>query len=269
MRKLFFATLWFILICTTSAFSKYIAVLETISLKDSIVSTNEKLFITDQLRAEAVTVLSQYDFTIMTRENINVMLPPGKMLEDCEGECLVETGRNISADYVVQGRIGKFAEDLTLTVELYETGSGKLLGNVVTHNKQVQGLLTELKGKSNDLFKAIIPEQEETAPISFDYEMEDNEPKVSTNIKTDNHTFPRWIPWVSLAVGSIFWVMGYNCNEDLKNARRDYDNMDDSFSVGDFDDRWEDIQYFKESRNAWYAIGTALFSLSFAIFIFD
>ncbi len=260
------------MICATSAFSKYIAVLETINPNEVELSTNEKLFITDQLRAEAVTALAKYDFTIMTRENINVMLPPGKMIEDCEGECLVETGRNISADYIVQGRIGKFADELTLTVEMYETNSGKLIGSVIASNELVQGLLMELKGKSQDLFKTIILEEEKdhSPAVAAQYlDNGKNNGSVPTNIKQNKHFVPRWIPWLSLAAGSVLWIMGYNCNEDLKNARSSYDRMDDSFSKGDFDDKWEDIQYFEESRNAWYAIGSILISGSIALFIFD
>lgn len=44
------------------------------------------------------------------------MLPPGKKIEECEGECLVETGKNINADYIAQARVGRFGNQLMLTV---------------------------------------------------------------------------------------------------------------------------------------------------------
>lgn len=65
------------------------------------------MFLTDKLRDRAKAVLPAYmGYVIMTRENINAMLPPGKSIEECEGSCLVETGKNIAADYVAQARVG-------------------------------------------------------------------------------------------------------------------------------------------------------------------
>ena len=76
----------------------HVAVLETIAGKD-VLSLEEKQYLTDVLRSEAVKALpAEMNFTIMTRDNIQMMLPPGKGIEDCEGSCLVETGKNIAAD---------------------------------------------------------------------------------------------------------------------------------------------------------------------------
>ena len=66
---------------------------------------------------------------LTSTENINMMLPPGKAIEDCEGSCLVETGKNISADYIAQGHVGRFADNLTITVELYETAGNRQTGH--------------------------------------------------------------------------------------------------------------------------------------------
>ena len=75
------------------ASATYVAVLETISPKD-VLSLEEKQYLTDVLRSEAVKALpAEMNFTIMTRDNIQMMLPPGKGIEECEGSCLVETGK--------------------------------------------------------------------------------------------------------------------------------------------------------------------------------
>ena len=109
------------LLCDLS-FAKYVAVLETAAdpaAKDKV-SISERQYLTNILREKAVKTLpAELNFTIMTRENINVMLPPGKSIEDCEGSCLAETGKNIAADYVAQARIGKLGENLTISAELY------------------------------------------------------------------------------------------------------------------------------------------------------
>ena len=66
--------------CFVSA--KYMAVLETLSPND-LLTRQEKLYLTDILRGQAVYILpAEQNWTIMTRENINVMLPPGKTIEE-------------------------------------------------------------------------------------------------------------------------------------------------------------------------------------------
>ena len=129
MKKLSLIVLILVFCFPALLFATHVAVLETISAKDAL-SLEEKQYLTDVLRSEAVRALpASKGFVIMTRENIQMMLPPGKAIEDCEGSCLVETGKNISADYVAQGRIGRFGSNLTITVELYETAGNKLIGS--------------------------------------------------------------------------------------------------------------------------------------------
>ena len=151
MRIFAFALLFFCL----DSFAAFVAVLETIAI-DSAITPSECHFLTDELRAQAGVALPPYmNYTIMTRENINVMLPPGKALEDCEGTCLAETGRNISADYVAQARVGRFGDNLTLTVELYETGSAKLLGSYTALQPAATDLWNDIKRNSKTLFARI------------------------------------------------------------------------------------------------------------------
>ena len=113
----------FVLITFLASFAMatHVAVLETIG-EGKVLGRAERMYLTDRLREVAVKTLPTYmGFTIMTRENINEMLPPGKSLEECEGSCLVETGKNISADFIAQARVNKFGSKLTISVELYET----------------------------------------------------------------------------------------------------------------------------------------------------
>lgn len=133
----------------------FVAVLETVTMGSSV-SRAEKVFLTDKLRSQAVEVLPSYkDFVVMTRENILAFLPPDKSLEECEGGCLVQTGKNIAADYVAQARVGQFGSDLTLTVELYETASGRMLSSYTSRNSSVDELLSEIESRSAMLFGTI------------------------------------------------------------------------------------------------------------------
>lgn len=142
----------FVAVFAIPASATYVAVLETISPKD-VLSLEEKQYLTDVLRSEAVKALpAEMNFTIMTRDNIQMMLPPGKGIEECEGSCLVETGKNIAADYIAQGRVGRFGANLTITVELYETAGNKLMGSFTAKSSDIEKLEVEIRRQAKPLF---------------------------------------------------------------------------------------------------------------------
>ena len=133
-----------------------VAVLETVS-ENGVIGRSEKMFLTDKIRERAKAVLPAYmGYVVMTRENISAMLPPGKSIEECEGSCLVETGKNIAADYVAQARVGKFGKQLTLTMELYETAGNNLVGSFTTRKPDAEGLLEEIEREADRIFAQIV-----------------------------------------------------------------------------------------------------------------
>ena len=107
------------------SFAKFVAVLETVGDGKDGLSLSERQYLTNMLREQAVRELpAELNFTIMTRENILMMLPPGKSIEDCEGSCLAETGKNIAADFVAQARVGKVGSKFAISAELYTSPPG-------------------------------------------------------------------------------------------------------------------------------------------------
>ena len=140
------------------ASATHVAVLETVAeenAKDSV-SMTDRRYLTNVLREQAVQQLPvEQNFVIMTRDNISVMLPPGMALEDCEGSCLAETGRNISADFICQARVGKFGGMLTLSAELYETAGNKLIASFNGRGANVNELLELIEQKSPNFFRRI------------------------------------------------------------------------------------------------------------------
>lgn len=159
----------------TTAFATHVAVLETGvdgAAKDKV-PLSDRQYLTNVLREEAVKQLPATEgYTIMTRENIQQMLPPGKVIEECEGSCLVETGKNISADYICQARVGSFDGDLTLSAELYETAGNKLIASFNGHGTNLKELLALIERKSPDFFM-VVKNMEE--PDEEDDESEDEE----------------------------------------------------------------------------------------------
>ena len=141
-----------------STFATHVAVLETgadESAKDKV-SLSDRQYLTNVLREQAVKELpAVQNYTIMTRENISAMLPPGKAIEDCEGSCLAETGRNIAADYICQARVGVFGTSLTLSAELYETAGNKLIASFNGLGENVGELLEIIKQKSPEFFRSV------------------------------------------------------------------------------------------------------------------
>jgi hypothetical protein len=147
-----------VLLLSTDVLASYVAVLETGVDGDAknLVSLNDRQYLTNVLREEAIKRLpATENYTIMTRENIMQMLPPGKAIEDCEGSCLVETGKNIAADYVCQARVGSFGGDLTLSAELYETAGNKLIASFNGQGADVKVLLALVREKSAAFFGVV------------------------------------------------------------------------------------------------------------------
>lgn len=152
----------------TTAFATHVAVLETGAdgaARDRV-PLSDRQYLTNVLREEAVKQLpATENYTIMTRENIQQMLPPGKAIEECEGSCLVETGKNISADYICQARVGSFDGDLTLSAELYETAGNKLIASFNGHGTNLKELLALIERKSPDFFK-VVKKMEKPVPVA-------------------------------------------------------------------------------------------------------
>lgn len=139
------------------ASAAYVAVLETVAdpSVNEKVKRSERQFLTNVLRGEAIKQLPDKYYTIMTRENIEAMLPPGKTIEDCEGTCLVETGRNIAADYVCQAHVSSFGDALSLSVELYETAKNNLVATINERGANVDELEKIIKLRAPAFFRKI------------------------------------------------------------------------------------------------------------------
>jgi formylglycine-generating enzyme required for sulfatase activity len=69
------------------------------------------------------------DLFVMTSANIETLVRgAGKTIEQCEGQCAVDTGRLIGADIVISGRISRVGRTYAISMQMYETASGELKG---------------------------------------------------------------------------------------------------------------------------------------------
>jgi tetratricopeptide (TPR) repeat protein len=110
-------------------------------------------YLADVVRSAALK--SGPGIEVITRENLLVLLKAaGKSLEECEGECEVETGRKVGADLVVSGDLLRFGSSFKLALKLHDTRSGKLLSTAIANGKTIDELDTQSQAAAKELLAA-------------------------------------------------------------------------------------------------------------------
>ena len=131
-----------------------VAIIQTLDTRDSVNFT-DLAYLTDRLRETAVKVLPKDRFGVMTTESMVAFLgSEERAIKVCkEASCLAEIGRKVNADYVAQGHIGRFGNDLTIKVELYNSRTGNLMDSFTGYSKDIYGLLALIEEKAPEIFK--------------------------------------------------------------------------------------------------------------------
>jgi len=255
MNKLLFTLL--LLALTAYAQQERIAIINTLDDYDSI-SIADLTYLTDRLRETAVNVLPAERFGVMTTESIVAFL--GSMentVRVCkESSCLAELGRMVSADYVAQGRIGRFGENLTIKVELYNVKTGNLMGSFTGNFKDIYSALALIDEKAADLFKRMLaepkpivvekPEVAKSDPAPVKPELEDQ--RVSLSSKKNSF-------WVAVGLdlaGAAVIYAGYRKNNEMVEAYETYKKFG---PFGNYKDSWEEAESARSSRNMLYIVG--------------
>jgi hypothetical protein len=96
-------------------------------------------YFADLARGAALRALPSMQ--VITKENLLVLLESqGKSLEACEGECEVDTGRMVGADYVVSGEALRVGSHFKINLKLHETKSARLVSQGVASGRTVDEL---------------------------------------------------------------------------------------------------------------------------------
>jgi hypothetical protein len=108
-----------------------------------------------RLREIAVKVLPKDKYSIMTAESIIDKLGSKENARKIcrEAQCLAEIGRKVSAAYVGQARVGSFGGNFTISMELYNAGSGTLVDSFTGEAKDLSGLLKVINEKAPQMFR--------------------------------------------------------------------------------------------------------------------
>ena len=112
---------------TLAAEAESVAVLE-LENQSHRVKTEEVQFITDLVRRAATEGLDRTRYRVMTRETMEVIVPPQEM-KCLAGKCLVEIGKKLQAKFVVGGSVKDFGTKIAVTLEAYDAMSGMLIGS--------------------------------------------------------------------------------------------------------------------------------------------
>jgi hypothetical protein len=228
---------------------KHVAVFETQADADSVLNEPELRYLTNELRKLATDELPAANYSVLTRDNIMALLPPDKNAAEClEGQCLVEVGRNIGANYAVQGTVSKFGALLTVTVEAYETTSGKLLKSFTAESPTVEGFLGAMREKSKPVFEAILLNDgyavQPPAPVSIDPQI------ASAPAQETSH----WNQWV----GAGLDVLGAAAIAFAVYQNTQVDSHYDTYKTKPTSAGWKKIDDAMSLRNIGYIAGGVL-----------
>ena len=140
----------------SAAQTQRIAVLEFEG--DGSIETSGLRFLADVVREAALQNLDE-DWEVVTRDNMLVLLEANaEDLDQCEGECEVETGRLLGAHRVVAGSQVKFGSAYELVLRSYDTESGRLIGSETVSAGDLDELRSLLGPASVRLFGGHAPE---------------------------------------------------------------------------------------------------------------
>jgi TolB-like protein len=254
-----------VLLMLLSAFahSAVLAVLEIVPTSEvEELTISEFRLLSDELRRQAVNILPAKEFTVLTRDGIIALIPPDEKEAECLAEsCAVEIGRAIGVEYISAGQIAKFAGKLSLTVELYESMGGRLLGSFLTYGTDVMGLMETIKAESPAMFekmKAHYFASNENLAKSVSGDLK-KAAKVETGIKSEGSSsgLPKWVAIGLDVLGAGAIGFGIYQNSQVASNRKDYKSIQDR-PQGDFDSAYKKVEDSSNMRNAGYIAGGVL-----------
>ncbi len=111
------------------------------------------MMLSDEVRGVALKAVAEHHCSVMTRESMAVILKDMGRGECEEGDCEVETARNIGADFVVSGSVAKIEGSFVATLKLHETARGMLLASARATAPTALELIEAIKRSSAELFK--------------------------------------------------------------------------------------------------------------------
>ncbi|MDR2582014.1 MAG: PEGA domain-containing protein [Fibromonadaceae bacterium] len=156
MAKSFFVLLLFAFVVYGQEEQKRVAILNTEDDGEPQIELTDMNYLTGKLREIALKTLPENKYSVMSVQSIVDKLGSWenarRICKEAEG-CIAKIGQKINADYIGQARLGRTGGNLTINTELYNSGSGVLIGSFTGKAKDVSGLEAVIDEKAPQMFR--------------------------------------------------------------------------------------------------------------------
>ena len=270
---------WPILILTMiqAYAAQTLAVLEIIPTTEEIeVSIPEMRHLSDELRRQAIQTLPKNNYAVLTRDNMFSLMPTDEEEAQCLAEsCAVEIGRAIGAEYVSQGKIGRFGGELSLSIELYDAMSGKLLGSIVMESLDIKGLMAAIREQAPGLFANIKPqsepqlqnkeEEKPTSELQIEAPIVPSPMPLTPEPKKSKTSF--YIAISLDAIGAAALGFGIYQHIQKNTLYKDYEKMPNGKPAKEYDNAWKKADDARVLRDIGFITGGVLLAGGIAVHI--
>jgi hypothetical protein len=137
-----------------------------LALQGKKLSNDVLNLISDEVRAGVLDATKGQNFVVMSRENMSIMLKDmGKDLSCLEGECEVETGRNIGAAYVLSGTVLKMDGSWVCSLKVHAVDTGALVAADKVVARKALELSDDVRVLATRLMRDALGESESASPV--------------------------------------------------------------------------------------------------------
>lgn len=140
-----------------------VAVLEVESRTDRL-SGEDLQYVTDAVRKAASDFLDPARYVVMTRENMDIIVPPEER-KCMAGMCYAEIGKRLQAKFVVGGNVRHFGNQFGVTLEAYESNTGTVVGMEQGEARDLQGVLALVRNMAPLLLKKVAENHSEAGRL--------------------------------------------------------------------------------------------------------
>ncbi|MEC7985613.1 MAG: PEGA domain-containing protein [Myxococcota bacterium] len=121
----------------------------------------------DEARAGALHALPASDYSILTRENMmSILKDMGKDPSCIQGECEIDLGRSIGADYIISGSVVQIEGVYLFSIKLHETQGGSLLAATRVEGEQALSLIRNTAASTEKMLETVLVVSEPISPPS-------------------------------------------------------------------------------------------------------
>ena len=136
---------------------KRVAILELKNQAPDDISQGEIDYLSNEIRRIA-GYLPHDQYLIMTKENMEQLIPPDRTLEECVGKCEVETGQLLQADWIITGAITRFGSSFRVSIKVHQSHDGSFLKGESAKGKTIEKLEVPIQKATLKIAYAISPE---------------------------------------------------------------------------------------------------------------